>query len=197
MQHAHPSIPELSYLLFTFIFIVPFTPSPPLYPIHSPVLHLCPFRVNLAGDVPVFGSPCGCDISEKNATAILRFTSDSTHTSQTRSGSRATRLRLMWTNNGRARYATTRCVLSFITSVALLGGDSWQLIFANFQIIISAIPVFETALNGELFPPLPPRRGTIGGAHGLGISQAKLLNVSVSNAPLFSLLLHLYRDLAT
>lgn len=84
---------------------------------------------------------------------------------------------LLLTNNGIARNATTRCVLPFITLVTLLGGDSWQLIFVNFQIIISAIPVFETALNGELFPPLPPRRGTIGGAHGLGISQAKLLNV--------------------
>lgn len=36
-------------------------------------------HVKLAGDVPVFGAPCGCDISEKSATAILRFTSDSTH----------------------------------------------------------------------------------------------------------------------
>mgnify|MGYP007097376417 CR=1 FL=1 len=35
--------------------------------------------VNLAGDGPVFGSPCGCDISEKSATAILRFTSDPAH----------------------------------------------------------------------------------------------------------------------
>lgn len=36
-------------------------------------------HVGLAGAGPVFGSPCGCDISEKIATAILRFTSDPTH----------------------------------------------------------------------------------------------------------------------
>lgn len=128
-------------------------------------------HVKLAGDVPVFRAPCGCDISEKSATAILRFTSDSTHhkPQEERVENYSAQANVVWpgtflTRNRRlARNATACHVVSFIVLGVVLGEllyvGSWQYISVNFQINISAIPCWKQLWMDSFFLRSPPDEG--------------------------------------
>lgn len=127
--------------------------------------------VNLDGDGPVFGSPCGCDISEKSATAILRFTSDSTHHKprEERAESYTAQASVVWPgtsllrNRGLARHATKCRVLSFMV-LDRLGGIGIcravaTLVSANFQINDKAIPYWKLVWMDSTFLRSPPDEG--------------------------------------
>ena len=127
--------------------------------------------VNLAGDGPVFGSPCGCDITEKSATAILRFTSDSTHHKprEERVESHTAQANIVWpgtflTRNKRLARNASRCrvwpfiVLGRFVEIGLCRAVA-TLVSANFQINISAIPYWKLVWMDSFFLQSSPYEG--------------------------------------
>lgn len=111
------------------------------------------------GHGPVFGVPCGCDISEKSATAILRFTSTQRITDHGRSG--LYDWPHFWGDGSLGRNAPRCRVLSFLMlgawGICFLYVGPWQLVSANFQ--ISAIPYWKLDWMDCFFIHSPPAEG--------------------------------------
>lgn len=106
----------------------------------------------------VFGSPCGCDISEKSAAAILRFPLDSTRTTdQERSRSCAAQANVLWPGTFSASLndptwnATARCLWVFFAlrvAFDLCRFAARHLPELPRKATLVPFPCLEAALNG-------------------------------------------------
>lgn len=169
-------------------------------------------HVNLAGAGPVFGSPCGCDISEKSRRPPfwdLPQTRSTHHKPREERGWELHRLRLTLYDRahssretrGLARNATRCRVPSFIVLGVVWGNwfgvGPWQL--SSPRTSKSTLALFRIGSCFEWIAfssALPQTRDNRRSTRTGDIAGKVVECVSISNAPLFSLLLYLYQQLA-
>lgn len=164
-------------------------------------------RINLAGDGPVFGSPCGCHISETRP-PFWELPQTQHITNHRRSGLRAshTAPANVWPGtflirNWRLAWNATRCrvllstVLRTVWGVVVYFGP-WQLVSANFQINTREFRIGNCCEWIAFSLALPQTRDNRRSTRTGDIAGKVVESVSISNESLFSWLLYLYEKLA-